>query len=100
MNLPNFFTHYFESDKGPFRNICDLSDAEIASIIASERHAKTAFNRFALGIDFFKIRRAADDLLIEKYSEKFGICTQAHALHPQLQQDRDTHPLDLQECRT
>jgi hypothetical protein len=36
MNLPNFFTHYFESDKGPFRNICDLSDAEIASIIASE----------------------------------------------------------------
>ena|ERR1700730_4593343 len=76
MNLPNFITHYFESDQGPFRNICDLSDAEIASIIASERHAKTAFNRFALGIDFFKIRRAADDLLIQKYSEKFGISPQ------------------------
>jgi len=23
MNLPNFITHYFESDKGPFRNICE-----------------------------------------------------------------------------
>jgi hypothetical protein len=41
MKLPDFITHYFESDKGPFRNICDLSDAEIASIIASERQAKT-----------------------------------------------------------
>jgi hypothetical protein len=43
MNLPDFITHYFESDKGPFSNICDLSDAEIASIITSERQAKTAF---------------------------------------------------------
>jgi hypothetical protein len=76
MNLPDFITHYFESDKGPFRNICDLSDAEIAPIIASERQAKTPFNRFAIGIDFFKIRRAADDLLIKKYSEKFGISPQ------------------------
>jgi hypothetical protein len=72
MNLPDFVTHYFERDKGPFRNICDLSDAEIASIVASERHANTAFNRFAFGPDFFKIRCAADDLLMQKYSEKFG----------------------------
>ena len=77
MNLPDFITHYFESDKGPFRNICDLSDAEISSIIASERQGETAFNRFAIGIDFFKIRRAADDLLIKKYSEKFGISPQS-----------------------
>ena len=54
MNLPDFVTHYFESDKGPFRNICDLSDAEIASIIASESQAKTPFNRFAIGIDFLR----------------------------------------------
>jgi hypothetical protein len=39
MKLPNFVTHYFESDKGPFRNICDLSDAEIASIIALGRRS-------------------------------------------------------------
>ena len=72
MSLPSFITHYFEFDKGPFRNICDLSDTQLDSVISSEKHAKTAFNRFALGRDFFKIRRAADDLLIEKYSEKFG----------------------------
>jgi hypothetical protein len=30
------------------------------------------FNRFSLRRNFFKIRRAADDLLIEKYREKFG----------------------------
>jgi hypothetical protein len=47
MNLPDFVTHYFESDKGPFRNICDLSDAEIASIIASEKHARVAFAGYA-----------------------------------------------------
>jgi hypothetical protein len=69
--LPDFVTHYFEADKGPFRNICDLSDQEIEAVIDLEKHADTAFNRFALGSDFFKIRRAADDLLIEKYAQKF-----------------------------
>jgi hypothetical protein len=69
--LPTFVTHYFEADKGPFRNICDLSDQEIETVIEAEKDADTAFNRFALGSDFFGIRRAADDLLIEKYKEKF-----------------------------
>jgi hypothetical protein len=73
MVLPAFLTHYFEADKGPFRNICDLEDDELALVIAAEREASTAFNRFALGPDFFKIRRAADDLLIEEYREKFGV---------------------------
>jgi hypothetical protein len=68
-SLPGFLTHYFEADKGPFRNICDLPDQEIEA----EKHAGTAFNRFAIGPNFFKIRRAADDLLIEKYTEKFGV---------------------------
>jgi hypothetical protein len=72
-SLPAFLTHYFEADKGPFRNICDLSDEEIESVIEAEKDADTAFNRFALGPDFFKIRRAADNLLIEKYTEKFGV---------------------------
>jgi hypothetical protein len=72
-SLPGFLTHYFEADKGPFRNICDLPDQEIEAVIEAEKHAGTAFNRFALGPHFFKIRRAADDLLIEKYTEKFGV---------------------------
>jgi hypothetical protein len=62
--LCSFLTHYFEADKGPFRNICDLSDEQIEFIIEAEKGAETAFNRFALGSDFFKLRRAADDLLI------------------------------------
>jgi hypothetical protein len=70
-SLCNFLTHYFEADKGPFLNICDLSDERIDSIIAAEKDAETPFNRFALGPDFFKLRRFADDLLIEKYAEKF-----------------------------
>jgi hypothetical protein len=70
--LPSFLTHYYEAESGPFRNICDLSDEEVDRLIAAEKNADTAFNRFALGRDFFKIRRAADDLLIEKYTEKFG----------------------------
>jgi hypothetical protein len=66
-SLCNFLTHYFEADKGPFLNICDLSDEQIESIIAAEKDAETPFNRFALGLDFFKLRRAADDFLIQKY---------------------------------
>jgi hypothetical protein len=62
---------------GPFKNVCDLSEAELDHLISAEKHAETAFNRFALGKDFFKIRRAADDLLIEKYRARriFGIQT-------------------------
>ncbi|HEY0793925.1 MAG TPA: hypothetical protein VGD78_22875 [Chthoniobacterales bacterium] len=72
-NLPSFLTHYFEADKGPFRNICDLPDPEVEAVIEAEKNAPTTFNRFALGANFFKLRRAADDLLIEKYAEKFGV---------------------------
>jgi hypothetical protein len=70
--LPSFLTHYYEAERGLFKNVCDLSDAELDRLIAAEKDADTAFNRFALGKDFFKIRKAADDLLIEKYAEKFG----------------------------
>jgi hypothetical protein len=38
--LPGFVTHYFEADKGPFRNICDLSEQEIESVIEAEKHAQ------------------------------------------------------------
>jgi hypothetical protein len=54
-SLSNFLTHYFEAEKGPFLNICDLSDVQIESIIAAEKDAETPFNRFALGVtDQFK----------------------------------------------
>src|ERR1700733_11494128 len=71
-SLSSFLTHYFEAEKGPFLNICDLCDEQIESIIAAEKNAETPFNRFALGPDFFKLRRCADDLLIEQYAAKFG----------------------------
>lgn len=71
--IASFITHYYEAERGPFKNICDLPDEELNGLISAEKDADTAFNRFALGADFFKIRRAADDLLIEQYSEKFGV---------------------------
>jgi hypothetical protein len=71
--IPSFLTHYYEAERGPFKNICDLSDNELDGLISAEKNANSAFNRFALGRDFFKIRRAADDRLIEKYCEKFGV---------------------------
>jgi len=71
--IPSFLTHYYEAERGPFKNVCDLSDEELDHLIAAEKEAQTDFNRFALGKDFFKIRRAADDLLIQKYIEKFGV---------------------------
>jgi hypothetical protein len=70
--IPSFLTHYYEAETGPFKNVCNLSAEELDHLIAAEKEAETGFNRSALGKDFFKIRRAADDLLIEKYIEKFG----------------------------
>jgi len=72
MGLPNYITHYFEADYGPFLNICDLSHEEAENLVRRERGAQTAFNRFAMGSEFIRWRREADDLLIRSYSEKFG----------------------------
>lgn len=72
MSLPSHITHYFESDHGPFRNICDLDPQEADEIVRAERSARTGFNRFALGPEFLSWRREADDLLIRAYTEKFG----------------------------
>lgn len=72
MEVPTFITHYFESDRGPFFNICDLPDDELRRLVADEMDSETAFNRFALGSDFIKWRLAADDLLIRAYHDKFG----------------------------
>jgi hypothetical protein len=80
--IPSFLTHYYEAERGPFKNICDLSDDELDGLISVEKNADTAFNRFVLGRDFFKIRRAADNLLIEKYSEKFGFAPQTRRSMP------------------
>jgi hypothetical protein len=70
--LPGYVTHYYEAERGPFLNICDLPHAELAALIAAERDAPTAFNRFAMGDAFVRWRREADDLLIRAYEEKFG----------------------------
>ncbi|MEK7951388.1 hypothetical protein [Luteolibacter soli] len=72
MGLPEYITHYFEADRGPFRNICDLSEEDARKLVSEEENATTAFNRFAMGPDFLAWRREADDLLIRAYSEKFG----------------------------
>lgn len=72
MELPTFITHYFEKDRGPFLNICDLPDDGLRRLAADEKDSETAFNRFALGPDFMKWRLAADNLLIGAYHEKFG----------------------------
>lgn len=72
MEFENYITHYFERELGPFLSICDLDEAETLSIIEREKDAKTGFNRYSYGKDFFDYRKVADDLLIECYERKFG----------------------------
>lgn len=72
MQLPTVITHYYEEEYGPFLNLCDLGREEILALTEKEKHAATAFNRFAMGEEFLEWRRAADDLLIRAYTEKFG----------------------------
>lgn len=81
MKLPGTITHYYEADYGPFLNICDLDDEQIDALACAEKDADTAFNRFAIGADFFKWRRAADDLLIRSYTEKFGFPPQGRPFY-------------------
>ena len=77
MKIPNFLTHYYEDDHGPFLNICDMEEEALQKLIDSEKHADTAFNRFAMGSRFIDWRRSADDLLIRAYTEKFGFAPDA-----------------------
>lgn len=72
MNLPNYITHYFEREYGPFLNICDLDEESVAALFENEKETKTELNRFSTGSDFIAWRRNADDLLIQAYEEKFG----------------------------
>lgn len=72
MILPSHISHYYEAEYGPFLNICDLGDHEVDELVEREKSAETAFNRFAMGKDFLRWRKSADDLLIRAYSEKFG----------------------------
>jgi hypothetical protein len=79
--IPSFLTHYYEAERGPFKNICDLAGDDLDRLISAEKDAGTTFNRFALGREFFEIRRAADNLLIEKYSKKFGFAPQTRPFY-------------------
>jgi len=47
-------THYYEAESGPFKNVCDLPEKELDLLIAAEKDANTAFNRFAFGKDSSK----------------------------------------------
>ena len=67
-----FVSHYYEKDVGPLLSICDLDAGERREIIRRERGAKTGFNRFSHGEEFFDFRLLADDLLIALYEDKFG----------------------------
>lgn len=69
--IPTYLTHYYESEYGPFRNICDLPDTELDAFIEKEKNSVTDFNRFAIGREFFRNRCEADDLLIQLYERKW-----------------------------
>jgi hypothetical protein len=69
--IPKYLTHYFERSAGPFLNICDLGDDEVQRIRKFELSNNIEFSRFRAWPEFIKSRRAADDLLIQLYEEKF-----------------------------
>ncbi|MEO0796598.1 MAG: hypothetical protein AAFX93_15620 [Verrucomicrobiota bacterium] len=69
---PDYITHYYERDYGPFLNMCDLDETEVQDLANREKGAIVGYNRFDLGEDFIRWRREADDLLIQTYIEKFG----------------------------
>jgi hypothetical protein len=37
--LRSFITHYYEAEKGPFKNVCDLSEEELDILISQEKEA-------------------------------------------------------------
>src|SRR5690554_5509295 len=69
--IPKYLTHYFERSAGPFLNICDLDEDEVQKIRESELSSDIKWSRFKIWPEFMKSRRAADDLLMRLYQEKF-----------------------------
>ena len=69
--IPDYLTHYFERTAGPFLNICDLDDEEVQKIREFELSNDIKWSRFKMWPEFMKSRKAADDLLMRLYEEKF-----------------------------
>lgn len=72
MKFATHVTHYFEKEAGSLLNICDLAPKQRSQIIQREKNAKTGFNRFSFGEEFFNFRLLADNLLLNLYTQKFG----------------------------
>ncbi len=72
MEFAEHVSHYFEREYGPLLSICDLGSDETQKLIERESGAKTGFNRFSYGKEFFDFRKLADDLLIDLYTRKFA----------------------------
>lgn len=70
--FPSYLTHYFEQSAGPFQNICDLSEEEIDQIREMELESEIQYSRFKIWPRFIESRRAADDLLVDLYCQKFN----------------------------
>lgn len=72
MELALHIAHYFEKEAGPLLNICNVDAEKRSQIIQLEKDAKTGFNRFSYGEEFFDFRLLADDLLMDLYESKYG----------------------------
>jgi len=70
--IPEYLTHYYERSAGPFLNICDLDKDEVEKVREFELSNEIEFSRFKIWPEFMRSRRAADDLLIQLYEDKFN----------------------------
>lgn len=70
--IPIYLTHYFERTAGPFLNICDLPDHEVRRIRDFELRNNIKWSRFKMWPEFMQSGKAADDLLMRLYEEKFS----------------------------
>lgn len=71
--VPEFITHYYRSDRGPFLNLCDLDEVELDEVMRDLRGAAecgTSERRF--GSRYMAVRRATETLLRSRFVDRGG----------------------------
>ncbi len=74
--IPDFITHYYLKDKGPFRNMMDLDDSEFRSLIEElqerRKNDRDYNRRFANAEKTRRLRENTERVLREKFVLKGG----------------------------
>jgi hypothetical protein len=71
--VPQFITHYHLADKPPFLNLCDLSETDLAEVLADlTRRRESAGLKRVFGPRYMRLRRLTEEKMYRLFVEVGG----------------------------